>query len=195
MGKAFIYTILILCYSCGQADCSLHEYEKSFWWHKRFNQFTWRKGDIDLNNRYFLNADSTYLYYQVLSNREKMLCDLVQNHLKPSQNIVEIIAILGPGEKYTSLIRGKILLEKENPERNLTDEIFETKLLYEVGYNASGTCYLVLVFDKNQYIGCYLAVHNGSQNQYFPFATDDIQRIADREHLLYTIQTFRFALS
>jgi hypothetical protein len=83
-----------------------------------------------------------------------MLCDIVSARIKIGDSCETIEKILGYGCSECNIDRHKIIPAQSI---NLNDIFF--RIVYRVGYNASGICYFVLVFDKNKkYLRHYRAV-------------------------------------
>ncbi len=149
--KAFIFFLAIsaLTTGCSSLDCGLHEFEV---WPKKFHQKKWFGKNLTgrLYKEDFFTFQAT-----LLEQREEMLCDLVENYLKPGGQKKAIIELLGSGVgKIGGGSAFRTLPIEADPDRHEVNN--ENNLFYDVGQNASGFCYLVLMFDDiDRYKGCF----------------------------------------
>ncbi len=125
---------------------------------KRFKETEWKQFDK------LKEIDYPDKYYPVLEDREEMVCDLIQRVLKRGDDYRSVKIMLGDGFRSTNFPAAHFL--KDDLEEDLfrycirnPKVAFEEQelLVYTVGYNASGDCYLGLVFKNKKYQGCFRA--------------------------------------
>ncbi len=151
MKLLFIFTgVVILCTNCKNNNCNLHEFKNVR--ERKFSLEKWHGKNL-VNKNY---ADNEFeLHNAILIQREEMLCDLTKNHLKFGKNNQKIINSLGK-TSHIDINSYKLIYGNMDSTIDLSSY---RKLIYAAGYNASGTCFLVLLLDKNDnYVGCLRAV-------------------------------------
>lgn len=144
-----LLTVIIL-HSCSQVpDCGLGiEHVKSI----KFDPRIWYQYETWDSTSMIVDTVSDFtLYYNYLDNRERMICDIVTNHIRLGDSYNYVKQILGPGDYSDNhLPSGKI---ETNYSKKDLDE--KTKLVYIAGRNPSGDCHLVISFDNNKVVGFF----------------------------------------
>jgi len=143
---------LFILPACQKNKCSLHEFSsvKAI----KFSLDKWH----GLNFPHELKAEDVYSF-QIMQflQREQMLCDLVATHLTRGAYCQDFVDLLGePRDSISGVCR---VFYPSKFDSTLASQCKISPLIYGVGYNPSGTCYLGLVLDeKGKYIACYRAV-------------------------------------
>jgi hypothetical protein len=111
-----------------------------------------------LNLPHELKAEDVYSF-QIMQfvQREQMLCDLVATHLIRGEYCQDFVDLLG--EPRDSLFGANRVIYPSKLDSTLARQCKTPPLIYAVGFNASGTCYLALFLDeRGRYVACYRAV-------------------------------------
>lgn len=100
--------------------------------------------------------------------RDRMICDVTENLLHYKTDYQEIVNLLGAGSLrdsfgYANVRYSDINFLSNDEYQGLnyrTQDFIKQKrlLIYTVGFNASGDCYLILFFDNLKYKGYIRAI-------------------------------------
>ncbi|WP_044234315.1 hypothetical protein [Haliscomenobacter hydrossis] len=143
-----LFTLTLCMFAC-KSDCGgLLEFKVI---QKPFSIDKWRGDDL---KRRFLD-DQVEFEARFLELREQMVCDLVNNHLRIGHRFGQLDEL---GERVDSIYPAYDVLPPNFSNEKITNKEY-TQFIYRVGFNASGTCYLILLFDQQKrYVGCYRAI-------------------------------------
>lgn len=150
----FLMIAFFILSACQKNKCDLHEFSgvKA----KKFSLDKWH----GLNLSKELKVEDPYTFEALqLEQREQMLCDLLAAHLIRGEYCQDFVDLLGePQDSIGAGVTSKYLYPTKL-DSTLASQCKTPPLIYSVGYNASGTCHLVLFLDeKGKYIACYRAV-------------------------------------
>ena len=150
----FLMIALFILSTCQKNKCGLHEFSgvKA----KKFSLDKWH----GLNLSKELKVEDPYTFETLqLKQREQMLFDLLTAHLIRGEYCQDFVDLLGePQDSIGAGVTSKYLYPTKL-DSTLASQCKTPPLIYSVGYNASGTCHLVLFLDeRGRYVACYRAV-------------------------------------
>lgn len=150
-----VMVLIVLFSACRSKTCALLEYPVS---ERPFSPAAWRSTYLENDSlaRIAWRNDPTP-YQNALLDRERMLCDLAGRILKPNFSPHEVRALLGPETAGVSFPAYKPLGLPEGQHLDDT-ELKVRSLAYPAGFNASGFCYIIVVFREGQYDFCFRLV-------------------------------------
>lgn len=169
--ESSIYIIIVSCcfllYGCNKEEtCPRAHIEEFSGVNIPFDGKLWTASWIDTVKN---AAESSEEAITIIMRREQMLCDILYKVLYIGMSKADVVQLLGPTRRDTAYTHRFYVTEWDNKQavfQSYPDIISNTKrsiregnvLVYTVGYSASGTGYLILLFDANdKYIDFFRA--------------------------------------
>ncbi len=152
---AFCLTILTACLSTS-TNCGMHEFVSDG--DIPFQEKLWQRGFFKSDSFKMKNSSEQYSSsIKLVRTRETMVCSLVSLLGENKFRYEQIVSILGEGEATNA--QGSLYSNPADQEwgwskfgYHLPEKVKNKEaLIYYVGYNASGDCYLVIAFNDGRY--------------------------------------------